>query len=91
MARRPGGDIVSIIHGTYSAYGRHHCRCDKCRDAHNERVRRNRADRLASGRLSHGTRAAYDCGCRCAPCRAARTGAYNRLASERPQRNGSAS
>lgn len=59
-------------HGTYSTYARGACRCDLCVTQQRERVRANRADRLASGRLSHGTRSAYDAGCRCDLCRRAR-------------------
>jgi hypothetical protein len=61
-----------IKHGTYGAYGRRHCRCDECKDFQRDRNARNRADRLASGRLSHGTRSAYDAGCRCDDCKEAR-------------------
>lgn len=64
-----------IADNTYQRYG---CRCHGCRAAHNERVRQNRADRLATGRLNHGTRSAYDAGCRCkgpGSCSAARLAA----------------
>lgn len=54
-------------HGTYARYSRG-CRCDECREYQGARVARNRADRLASGRLSHGTRSAWDAGCRCTEC-----------------------
>jgi hypothetical protein len=50
----------SYVHGTYTAYARHGCRCDLCRAYQNERVRRNRADRLAAGRLTHGRRSTWD-------------------------------
>jgi hypothetical protein len=65
-----------MIHGTYTTYAREGCRCAKCATQQRERVRRNRAERLASSRLNHGTRASYDCGCRCEPCRDARKAAY---------------
>jgi hypothetical protein len=70
---------MSFTHGTASGYERHGCRCDLCRANHNERVARNRADRLASGPLSHGTRSAYDAGCRCAACMEDRRRAYAEL------------
>lgn len=57
-----------IRHGTYSAYAYSGCRCTKCVDYQRTRVAKNRADRLTSGRLSHGTCSAYDAGCRCEPC-----------------------
>lgn len=71
------------VHGTYTMYFRKECRCWRCRDYQSGRVRRNRAARLAAGRLSHGTRSAYDAGCRCIPCRGARQEAYQRLESPR--------
>lgn len=55
-------------HGTYRRYFVDKCRCDLCREAQRARVAQNRADRLVSGRLNHGTRSAYDAGCRCLPC-----------------------
>ena len=55
-------------HGTYTRYADHGCRCDACRAYQRDRVARNRADRLASGRLNHGTRSARDAGCRCDAC-----------------------
>jgi hypothetical protein len=67
---------MTINHGTCAAYERHHCRCDLCRETHNARVRANRADRLASGRIVHGTRSAYDAGCRCDACFEARRSSY---------------
>jgi hypothetical protein len=60
---------MSYRHGTYTAYFRHWCRCDACRTYQADRIRRIRADQLATGRLSHGLRSAYDAGCRCEPCR----------------------
>jgi hypothetical protein len=65
-------------HGTYVMY-LYGCRCGPCARNQAERNARNRADRLASGRLTHGTRSAYDAGCRCDPCRQSRREAYNRL------------
>jgi hypothetical protein len=65
-----------IQHGTCYAYEERGCRCGLCRTNHNERVARNRADRLARGDLNHGARSAYDAGCRCEPCRIARSQAY---------------
>lgn len=63
---------MSYTHGTSTAYFDHGCRCDPCREYHNSRVARSRAERLASGNLNHGTRSAYDAGCRCGECREAR-------------------
>lgn len=57
-------------HGTVTGYRNHGCRCADCRKAHAEANRRNREDRLASGRLNHGTRSALDAGCRCVACKA---------------------
>jgi hypothetical protein len=62
----------SIRHGTYKAYAEARCRCYRCVAYQRERVARNRAERLASGRLNHGTRSARDCGCQCEPCLATR-------------------
>lgn len=59
-------------HGTAFTYGKRGCRCDACKDFQRERNATNRADRLASGRLTHGKRSAYDAGCRCALCKEAR-------------------
>ena len=70
---------MSVMHGTATAYFWDNCRCELCRETHNRRVARNRAERLASGNLNHGTRSAYDCGCRCDPCRNARRETYQRL------------
>lgn len=70
-----------------NTYERHGCKCAGCRAAHADRVRRNRADRLAAGRLTHGTRSAYDAGCRCTDndrvpsCTGARRVAYEREAT----------
>lgn len=64
----------SYTHGTYTAYARHGCRCDPCRTRQNDRVRANRAARLERvGRLTHGIRSTYDCGCRCTKCQACRS------------------
>lgn len=57
-----------MIHNGSKSYERG-CRCEPCRTLHNAQVAKSRAERLASGRLSHGTRSAYDAGCRCEPCR----------------------
>jgi hypothetical protein len=66
----------SYVHGTYTAYAHHGCRCDLCRAYQNERVRRNRAERLAAGRLTHGRRSTWDAGCRCDECRAVHRAAH---------------
>jgi hypothetical protein len=67
---------MSYTHGTYTAYGRYRCRCVACVAYQNGRNQRNRADRKSSGRLSHGTRSAYDAGCRCDDCLGARRAVY---------------
>ena len=67
----------SYRHGTYTGYAHYGCRCDKCRLYQIERVRRNRADRLAAG-VNHGTRSGYDAGCRCGVCFSARLAAYRK-------------
>ena len=58
---------MSHTHGTYKAYAIHGCRCDRCREYQNARVAKSRADRLASGRINHGS-AGWDDGCRCDVC-----------------------
>lgn len=67
---------MSYIHGTYAAYFKHKCRCVACSAYQNGRNARNRADRKASGRLNHGTRSAYDAGCRCGACLDVRQARY---------------
>lgn len=75
-------------HGSCARYELDGCRCPLCKHNHNERVKRNRRERLESGLLSHGTRSAYDAGCRCPECAAARRDAYRRLSTEYPRRKG---
>ncbi len=65
--------MSTLNHGTYTMYARRKCRCDECKTYQRNRVAKNRAERLASGKLTHGTRSAYDCGCRCAFCKKARS------------------
>lgn len=67
-----------LRHGTYTAYARWDCRCRECVAYQNDRVRRNRAERKATGRLSHGTRSAWDAGCRCESCLATKRSAEQR-------------
>lgn len=55
-------------HGTYKVYSKMKCRCDECSSYQRNRVAKNRADRLANGRITHGTRSGYDAGCRCEKC-----------------------
>lgn len=69
---------MTRTHGKATAYEKDGCRCEACTDRHNERVAKNRADRLASGRLNHGSRSAYDAGCRCDACKGARRAAAGR-------------
>ena len=68
---------MSMVHGTYTAYARWGCRCDRCRQYQNERVARGRADRLTAGRIQHG-RTGWDDGCRCDICRDAHQIALHR-------------
>jgi hypothetical protein len=75
---------IQTRHGTAAMYKRG-CPCHRCRGYQRARNARNRADRLAAGRISHGTRSGYDTGCRCDLCKQARQEAYRRLASEYPQ------
>jgi hypothetical protein len=70
-------------HGTYAMYFKEKCRCTACRVYQRNRVRRNRAERLATGNLTHGTRSSYDAGCRCMDCYRARQRAYARERSGR--------
>lgn len=67
---------MSYTHGTYVAYAKHKCRCVACTAYQNGRNARNRSERLTDGRLNHGTRSAYDAGCRCSACTGARRAAY---------------
>ena len=68
-----------MTHGTYAEYAKRKCRCDECRAYQNNRVAKNRAERLAEGRISHGTRSGYDAGCRCDECKARRIQASHAL------------
>lgn len=64
----------------------HGCRCDVCREAARLYRRQQRARRLTSGEIVHGVRAAYDAGCRCYPCCAARSAALPRDRQTRAMR-----
>lgn len=85
------GETFITDHSPWRGYDQRGCRCEACVAVHNARVRRNRAERLASGNLTHGARSAYDAGCRCTDCKRARREAYLRLKSEYPQRTTEAS
>ena len=65
-------------HGTDYRYTRLGRRCPMCVENHRARIAAERKARLDAGRLNHGTRSAYDAGCRCDECRAARRRAYER-------------
>lgn len=65
--------MSTLNHGTYTMYARRKCRCDECKAYQRNRVAKNRAERLATGNLTHGTRSAYDAGCRCMYCKKARS------------------
>lgn len=73
--------VRPYVHGTDRSYEYGGCRCDECRAAHAGRVAQNRAERLATGRLSHGTRSVWDAGCRCLPCHRAAKAARNEYLS----------
>lgn len=76
-------------HSPTTGYERHNCRCEACVAHHNARVKQNRQERLADGRLTHGTRSAYDAGCRCVDCSEVRRAAYRRLREYERQREAS--
>lgn len=67
-----------VEHG-YGAYSSGRCKCDDiCRPAARTYRRAQRATRLVyllanPSDPAHGRRASYECGCRCAPCTAAKT------------------
>lgn len=61
-----------IVHGA-NTYKRGECRCEICKAGHRDWTRANRKARLETGRLNHGTRSAYDAGCRCFTCRRAKS------------------
>jgi hypothetical protein len=79
------GPAKMVKHGTYGTYFHLKCRCFACREYQRARVARNRAARLASGNLSHGSRSAYDAGCRCDQCLSARRASYPAEKSQRGQ------
>lgn len=73
------------IHGSASTYRSGLCRDECCREPHRIATAKNRADRLKSGRLNHGTRSGYDAGCRCPDCRGARAAAHIRASQRAAQ------
>lgn len=75
--RRPSSTRAQ--HGSHYRYKMLGCRCPMGVEAHRRRTEESRMNRLLEGRLSHGTRSAYDAGCRCDDCRKARRDAYRRL------------
>lgn len=60
-------------HGTATGYEYWRCRCDRCREANREAMRRYTGSkpRLAEDDIPHGTRTKYRRGCRCDGCREA--------------------
>jgi hypothetical protein len=87
MAGRSRGlrAVKPYLHGTDRSYEYGGCRCDDCRAAHAERVKRNRAERLAAGNLTHGARSAWDAGCRCPECRTVHNAAHADYRARRAQ------
>lgn len=79
---------AAVRHGTISAYRNHGCRCEECRAVQREYNARNRAARKAAGAFNHGTRSAYDAGCRCRRCRNRRRVAYITGAGEYQPKTG---
>lgn len=68
---RSSGAKKQLKHGTQAGYSRG-CRCDGCRTAWRERMRKLRADLPSRGQPVHGLASTYgNYGCRCAPCTAA--------------------
>jgi len=83
-----------VKHGTESTYKNHGCRCDRCRAAAVDAVRRRRraAAQLARAHFEatgehyvaavgpHGKQYCYDFrGCRCEPCRGANSARIQRV------------
>ena len=55
-------------HGTYTRYKYHDCRCRRCKTAVAAYVKAYREKDSGDKLLTHGTRSAYNCGCRCEDC-----------------------
>jgi hypothetical protein len=64
---------AKLVHGTINGYQNHKCRCDVCRDAYRERMRRLKLERIdRASEAPHGTASGYkNWNCRCAPCKKA--------------------
>ncbi len=78
-----------MVHGTFSEYNHHRCRCSDCRAAARAYARQARQKRLAGGVPAglHGTENAYtNYGCRCDDCREAGTDRYLAERTGRPRR-----
>lgn len=60
-------------HGTSGGYTNHKCRCDECRVAFNESMRkyqkRRRESYVYDPAHEHGREKTFQRGCRCVPCR----------------------
>ena len=58
-------------HGTYTRYKYHKCRCKRCRAAialYVTEYRERNMNSKSLPNLTHGTRSAYNNGCRCEDC-----------------------
>jgi hypothetical protein len=57
-------------HGTVRHYKSQHCRCEPCKTANADYVRRKREEARARGfaNLRHGIQSTYNAGCRCDLC-----------------------
>jgi hypothetical protein len=71
IARDRWGNEHEVAHGTATAYNRHKCRCEDCRAAWAEVMRRYRNSSGTRSKAEHGTRSKYVGGCRCDGCRKA--------------------
>ncbi len=73
---------MSRIHGVYSTYVNHRCRCTKCSaaaSAYMKAARKKRLKKEVPTRL-HGSLNAYNnYGCRCVDCRAANADRSRRI------------
>jgi hypothetical protein len=58
-----------LEHGKPTSYTAGGCRCDACRTAAMAHRKQRRAERLAAGDFTHGTRIGYHMGCRCTLCK----------------------
>lgn len=84
-------DPSEWVHGSYSTYSNHKCRCDECRAAWAAFCADQKAKRQAGETPSHvhGTENGYgNYGCRCEACTAAWTVGTTERWRRRKERNG---